>query len=64
MGKMASRLSRRGFLRATAIASPFLAGGCFNIGYPTGKRPAASERINLAVIGCGGMGGANMNQFL
>jgi len=57
-------LSRRGFLRAAAIASPFMAGGCFNIVYSTGKRPAASERINLAVIGCGGMGGANMNQFL
>ena len=59
-----SRFSRRSFLRASLAASPFLAGGCFNIGYPAARRPAASERINLAVIGCGGMGGANMNQFL
>ena len=64
MDIITSSLSRRGFLRAAAIASPILAGGCFNIGYPAVKRPAASDRINLAVIGCGGMGGANMNQFL
>ena len=57
-------LSRRAFLRAAAAVSPFLAGGCFHIGYPAARRPSASERINLAVIGCGGMGGANMDQFL
>ena len=60
-------LSRRGFLKAAAAASPFFIGGCANFsaaGYPPGRRPAASDRINLAVIGCGGMGGANLNQFL
>ena len=60
-------LSRRGFLKAAAIASPFFIGGCANFStasYPPGRRPAASDRINLAVIGCGGMGGANLNQFL
>ena len=58
------RLSRRGFLRTAAAASPFLAGGCFSIGNTSARRPAASERINLAVIGCGGMGWANTRQFL
>ena len=59
--------SRRGFLKAAAVASPFFIGGCANLcaaSYPPGRRPAASDRINLAVIGCGGMGGANLNQFL
>ena len=59
-----TNFSRRDFLRTSAAVAPFLAGGCFHIGYPAPRRPAASERINLAVIGCGGMGGANMNQFL
>ena len=59
-----NRFSRREFLRAAAASSPLLAGGCFTVGHPSARRPAASERINLAVIGCGGMGGANLNQFL
>ena len=64
MKSTVEHLSRRSFLRATAAAAPFLAGcGTFG-GKPAMRRPAASERINLAVIGCGGMGGVNMNQFL
>lgn len=56
--------SRRDFLRSAVAASPFLAGGCFSIGYPKARRPLPSERINLAVIGCGSMGWANTQQFL
>ena len=47
------KMTRKAFLGATA---PFLAGGCrglFNIGYAAPHRPPASERINLAILGCG-----------
>ena len=53
---------RRTFLRgaAAALTTPF-----FVPASALGRqdRPAASERITMALIGCGGMGGANLNAF-
>ena len=57
-------LSRRTFLQSAAAAVPLFAGGCCIGANRAARRPSPSERINLAVIGCGGMGGVNMNQFL
>ena len=59
-------MNRREFLRTSAFASLFAAGGCkvFNIGGVSPRRPLPSERINLAVIGCGTMGMGNMSGFL
>ena len=51
-------------MRASVAAAPFFIGGCTGVAPVPARRPAPSERINLAVIGCGGMGRANMNQFL
>ncbi|MBR4654659.1 MAG: Gfo/Idh/MocA family oxidoreductase [Kiritimatiellae bacterium] len=58
------KITRKAFLGATA---PFLAGGCrslFNIGYAAPHRPPASERINLAILGCGTQAYDNVTQFL
>jgi len=55
--------SRREFFRDAAFASLFAAGGCRMFGGDA-RRPAPSERINLAVIGCGTMGKGNMSGFL
>ncbi len=56
--------TRRSFLGGVATA-PFF------IGFPRGlfaatggRRPAAADRINLAVIGCGTMAHSNVNAFL
>ena len=56
--------TRRGFLGGAATA-PFF------IGFPRGlfaatggRRPAAADRINLGVIGCGTMAHSNVNAFL
>ena len=56
--------TRRSFLGGAATA-PFF------IGFPRGlfaatggRRPAAADRINLAVIGCGTMAHSNVNAFL
>ena len=40
--------------------------GCrsFNIGTARGRRPAPSDTLNLAIIGCGPMGGGNMKAFM
>ena len=59
-------MNRREFLKSSAFASLFAAGGCraFNIGSAEPRRPLPSERINLAVIGCGTMGMGNMKSFL
>ena len=59
-------MNRREFLKSSAFASLFAAGGCrvFNIGSAEPRRPLPSERINLAVIGCGTMGMGNMQGFL
>ena len=62
--------TRREFMKAalaTAGVAPFVgcqSFGAFNIGYKAPRRPAASERVNLAVIGCGTMGEGNMQGFL
>lgn len=59
-------MNRREFLKSSAFMSLFAAGGCsvFNIGRKNPRRPLPSERINLAVIGCGTMGAGNMSGFL
>ena len=58
------KFTRRGFIGGAA-AAPFF------IGFPRGlfaaggvRRPAAADRINLAVIGCGTMAHSNVNAFL
>ena len=63
-GKIHGNATRRGFIGA-AVAAPFF------IGFPRGlfaaggvRRPAAADRINLAVIGCGTMAHSNVNAFL
>ena len=53
--------------RKTFLGTGLLAlGGCrmFNIAAVNPRRPKPSERVNLAVIGCGTQGFANMNGFL
>jgi predicted dehydrogenase len=59
-------LSRRAFIRrtvATAAAAPlFMRPGA--LGMQAGARAAPSSRITMALIGCGGMGNANLNGFL
>ena len=53
--------------RKTFLGTGLLAlGGCrmFNIATVNPRRPKPSERVNLAVIGCGTQGFANMNGFL
>ena len=58
--------TRRNFLKNSAFASLVAAGGCsaFDIGRSDPRRPLASERISLAVIGCGAMGNWNLTPFL
>ena len=57
-------MKRKEFIGMGALAA--LCGGCasFTIGSARGRRPAPSEMLNLAVIGCGPMGGWNMAPFL
>ena len=56
-------INRRNFLIGGGAA---FFGGCsaFNIGYRNPRYPSPSERINLAVIGCGTMSMGNMQGFL
>ena len=56
-------LTRRNFLLASSSAA---AAGIFNIGCtgPAVRRPLPSERINVAVIGCGTMGRSNMDRIM
>ena len=56
------KVTRKGFIGTGLLAL----GGCrlFNIGYAAPRRPKPSERVNLAVIGCGTQGFANMGVFL
>ena len=56
--------TRREFLSTTALAAVCAGCGSFNVGAARGRRPAPSETLNLAVIGCGTMGMGNMNGFL
>ena len=57
-------MKRREFLSTTALAAVCAGCGSFNVGAARGRRPAPSETLNLAVIGCGTMGMGNMNGFL
>lgn len=63
------KVTRRSFLKTSAVAAPFLLGGGCRMGCGTGgltacRRPSALSRVNLAVIGCGTMGVGNMSVFL
>ena len=58
------RLSRRTFLGTTV---PFALGGCSGFsaaGYAVPRRPPASERVSLGIIGCGTQAYGNVGQFL
>ncbi|MHC5024840.1 MAG: Gfo/Idh/MocA family protein [Planctomycetota bacterium] len=58
--------SRRQFLgEATlaALATPSVLGAAASSAMAT-RRPPASERLTMALIGCGSMGNANLNSFL
>ncbi|MDO5317018.1 MAG: Gfo/Idh/MocA family oxidoreductase [bacterium] len=57
------KVSRRGFLGGLA-AAPFFVGGCFGGGYAAPRRVNASDRINVAIIGCGTQAYGNVNQLL
>ncbi len=63
----AGRLSRRDFLKSSAVA----AAGAFGAPYVitsaalgSGARPPASERITIGHIGVGGMGGGHVSGFV
>ena len=56
------KVTRKGFIGTGLLA--FGGYGLFNIGYAAGRRPKPSDRVNLAVIGCGTQGFANMGVFL
>ena len=57
-------MNRKEFIGMGALAA--FCGGCrtFGMGTACGRRPAPSETLNLAVVGCGPMGAGNMNQFM
>ncbi|MHC4079857.1 MAG: Gfo/Idh/MocA family protein [Planctomycetota bacterium] len=57
------RCSRRGFLgaAATSLAAPWIIPAR---AWGRGDAPPPGDRITMGLIGCGGMGGANMNGFL
>ncbi|MGN0846062.1 MAG: Gfo/Idh/MocA family protein [Kiritimatiellia bacterium] len=55
--------SRRAFLGGLGTFS-LLSGGCASMGRPAVARPNPSQRVTLAVIGCGTMGRGNMEVFL
>ena len=58
------KVTRRFFIGAGASA---LVGGCqgfFGADRVTARRPKPSQRIHLAIIGCGTMGRGNMEMFL
>jgi len=55
--QITSRVSRRQFL-ATSTAA-----GVAAVGFPAIGRAAANERLNLAFIGVGGRGGANLREM-
>jgi predicted dehydrogenase len=61
-----SRLSRRKFLKTSAIATGAISANAAGFWLAGGveaqeKKQAANERLNIAVIGCGGQGGGNLN---
>ncbi len=53
------RITRRGFLRAGAVAAVATAGGCASA--PRFRKPG--DRLRMAFIGSGGRGGANLKEF-
>ena len=55
---------RRSFLKSALLAAPFIGGCATSGGYAAPRRPPASGRLNLAVVGCGTMGAGNMEAFL
>jgi predicted dehydrogenase len=58
--------SRRSFLHAagvTALAGPYVLTDWARAA-DSGGRPTPSNRVTMALIGCGGMGNANLNGFL
>ena len=57
-------MNRKEFIGTGALAA--ILAGCrsFNIGTARGRRPAPSDTLNLAIIGCGPMGGGNMKAFM
>jgi predicted dehydrogenase len=58
-----NEVSRRGFLRQAAVGTAGVAAPYFVSATALGKgdKPAASERIQVGLIGCGGMGEANFS---
>lgn len=61
-----SRFNRRNFMKSLAMGSAMLAAPAIIPATALGRgtRPAPSGRINLGVIGCGGMGLINMHNFM
>src|SRR5688572_12438986 len=55
--------SRRQFLATTAlaVAAPTILSSCAT---GSGRKPAASGKITMGMIGCGWQGGSNMGAFL
>ena len=60
-----SEITRRRFLGQTALATVAATGATFPfIRSARADEPAASEKIHLGVIGCGGMGQVDLRDFL
>ena len=57
-------MNRREFIGMSALAAACGGCGSFSVGVARGRRPAPSDTLNLAVIGCGPMGNYNMNAFM
>ena len=57
-------MNRKEFIGTGALAAVLAGCRSFNIGTARGRRPAPSDTLNLAVIGCGPMGGGNMKAFM
>ena len=57
-------MNRKEFIGTSALAAICAGCGTFSIGKARGRRPAPSDTLNLAVIGCGPMGGWNMSPFM
>src|SRR5579862_7475720 len=58
-----SLMTRRSFLAATGAAMA-LPGILPSSAFGRADRPAPSDRITMGVIGCGGMGNGNTDDFL
>jgi len=60
VNKIKKQISRREFLKATTVASAFVIVPRHVLGGPAHRPP--SEKLNIAGIGVGGMGGSNLRQ--